>query len=155
MVPKTSTSITSIEKPSKKLNLIPTTEKEVHSVSMRLKNSKAYDIFHISTHVIETIAPLTTKSITHMFNHSQEEDPLINAINKSLGLFIDLSKAFDLVDHEIFLRKLYRTCIRGIALERFRSYLRNRKLSVYVNTSSGVGVSGSASIQRGYHRAQF
>jgi hypothetical protein len=44
----------------------------------------------------------------------------------SIGLFLDLSKVFDLVDHEILLRKMSEMGIRGIALKWFQSYLNNR-----------------------------
>ena len=54
------------------------------------------------------------------------------------GLFIDLKKAFDTVDHSILLRKLDHYGIRGIALEWFNSYLFNRQQFVSFNGHSSV-----------------
>lgn len=50
-----------------------------------------------------------------------------------IGIFIDLSKAFDIIDHEILLYKLNHIGVRGLAHELFKSYIRNRKQSVYCN----------------------
>ncbi|MFZ2538354.1 MAG: reverse transcriptase domain-containing protein, partial [Oscillospiraceae bacterium] len=50
----------------------------------------------------------------------------------SMGIFLDLQKAFDSVNHSILLEKLYNVGIRGPAYKWFSSYLSNRKQYVTI-----------------------
>ena len=55
----------------------------------------------------------------------------------SIGVFIDLSKAFDTLDHKLLLKKLEIYGIRGTALSWFKSYLENRTIRVKILTENG------------------
>ena len=75
-------------------------------------------------------------------NHSTEMsanvliDKVANALedkSKVLTVFLDMSKAFDSVDHTILLSKLFKYGIRGKAYSWFESYLKGRKQKVCFN----------------------
>ena len=53
--------------------------------------------------------------------------------DKVIGIYLDFSKAFDTVNHDILLQKLYYYGIRGNAYEWFKSYLTDRVQYVTYN----------------------
>ena len=58
--------------------------------------------------------------------------------NYSIGIFLDLSKAFDTIDHTILLDKLCRYDVRGVTLNWFKHYLNDRKQFVSYNNTTSV-----------------
>ena len=66
-------------------------------------------------------------SITQKIKDAIDNDKI------AIGIFIDLQKAFDTVNHEILLSKLHHYGIQGTSNEWFRSYLSNRKQYVSIN----------------------
>jgi hypothetical protein len=51
----------------------------------------------------------------------------------TIGIFIDLSKAYDVLNHELLLEKLLSYGVRGTTNSWFRSYLTNRMQSIEIN----------------------
>ena len=79
---------------------------------------------------------LNDKQFGFRARHSTEHaileliDQVSNAFDNNnfvLGVFIDLSKAFDTVDHNIILEKLSMYGVKGNNFKWFHSYLSNRK----------------------------
>ena len=67
----------------------------------------------------------------------------------SCGVFLDFSKAFDTVNHDILIMKLEHYGIRGIAKDWLASYLSNRKQFVFFNNVSSDQLTLSCGILQG------
>ena len=77
---------------------------------------------------------------------------ILAALNDRLlvgGIFCDLKKAFDCVDHEILLAKLYQYGIAGKGLALITSYLQDRNKTVIVSNRSKLYCSEWKSITQG------
>ena len=74
------------------------------------------------------------------------EDAILELVGKVLqsrnedkhcaGIFLDLSKAFDTLDHHLLLQKMEKYGIRGLTLDWFKSYLSNRTILVKITDES-------------------
>ena len=58
-----------------------------------------------------------------------------NTPKQCMGIFIDISKAFDTLSHKILLSKLNRYGIRGVAYNWLKNYLINRKQFVEIDST--------------------
>ena len=83
---------------------------------------------------------LVFKRIIRLTEHAIIE--LVNQITSAfdndkfvLGVFIDLSKAFDTVNHEILLKKVQHYGIKGNVFQWLKSYLANRNQFVLSETT--------------------
>lgn len=76
------------------------------------------------------------RSTAHALIDSIEE--ITNSLDSkkyAIGIFLDLKKAFDTIDHKILLHKLNLQGIKGVALQWVESYLANRKQFVKLGDS--------------------
>ena len=88
----------------------------------------------------------TTKALIEFSDNIHR---LLDDGNYVIGIFIDFTKAFDTVNHEIILHKLHRYGIHGHANDFFRCYLTNRTQYTYVNGVRSDVRSISCSVPQG------
>ena len=91
---------------------------------------------------------------TYSTNHALLSivEQIRNALDKkmfSCGVFIDLEKAFDTVNHHILLSKLHHYGIRGVANKWFSSHLSNRYQKVSLNGESSTTLPVSCGVPQG------
>ncbi len=66
---------------------------------------------------------------------------ITNCLDKkkyAVGVFIDLIKAFDTIDHDILLNKMERYGIRGVVWKWLKSYEGNRQQSVKIGEYKSI-----------------
>ena len=69
--------------------------------------------------------------------------------NYSIGIFLDLSKAFDTINRTILLDKLCRYGIRGVTLNWFKHYLNDRKQFVSYNNTTSASMKVTCGVPQG------
>ena len=118
-----------------------------HMISVKLNNGKkimfkgelhcVQRYFRKQTSLTENIRHITEK----VRNITENIYNVIENIRKALddgnigcgGVYVDLQKAFDTLDHQILLAKLNHYGICGVSNDWFKSYLSNRNQYVCIN----------------------
>ena len=73
----------------------------------------------------------------------------IDDCKSTVGIFIDLKKAFDTVDHDILIKKLDHYGVRGVANRWICSYLMNRSQYVCINDTSSECMKVTCGVPQG------
>ena len=100
-----------------------------HQYGFRAKHSTVHPIIHLLNHCAESISK-TTPEMT-------------------LAIFCDLSKAFDVISHDILLNKLRTYGIRGIVHKWFENYLTNRTQYVELDGQKSTSTNITIGVPQG------
>ena len=73
----------------------------------------------------------------------------LNGRNEAVALLFDLTRAFDTVDHNLLLKKVWGIGIRGVAHSWIRSYLENRTQSVNIGNCTSRSRSIKVGVPQG------
>jgi hypothetical protein len=94
-----------------------------------------------SNNILVTEQPGFRKGISTENATFRITDSVFTSINQKMhvgGIFCDLAKAFDCVNHEILLAKLDFYGIRGVNVDWFKSYLINRRQKVEIKSHNAT-----------------
>ena len=107
----------------------------INKIFEKLVYSRLYTFLNLHNCIYELQFGFRSK---HSSNHAllSLTEMICDALdsgNVACGIFVDLQKAFDTVDHQILLKKLEHHGIIGRANDWFNSYLSNRQQFVSIN----------------------
>ncbi len=88
----------------------------------------------------------TTNATSELTSHILEN---FDKKKMTLSVFLDLSKAFDTIDHKILLNKLNHYGIRGISHDWFKSYLQNRQQYVKYKDFNSIPLNVDCGVPQG------
>ena len=113
------------------ISLLCNTEK----ILERLMCNKIYKFFSDNNHIYSLQIGFRQKySTLHvLFSVTECIRKNLDEVNIGYGIFVDLQKVFDTVEHDILSLKLEYYGVLGLANEWFKSYLSNRKQYVSIN----------------------
>ena len=115
-----------------------------------LSNKRLYTFLNNNNHIYNLQFGFRQQySTSHpLINITENIRKALDDGNIGCGVFVDLQKAFDTVDHQILLAKLNHYGIRGVSNDWFKSYLSNRNKYVSINGFD----SGLITINCGVHQ---
>ena len=124
-----------------------------------LNDYRSINLLSIFSKILEKLVSIQLKDylfqndIIHPYQFGFQEEnstihPMIHMLNKisnamnkneyTIGIFCDLTKAFDTVPVDLMLTKLYKIGIRGSILDWFKSYLSDRKQFVSIDSVNSM-----------------
>ena len=115
------------------ISLLPVISKVFEKVAF----NQVYDYFNENNLLYKSQYGFRKKHSTELAG-LEFNDKIVNYLDKGqlpLAIFLDLSKAFDTIDHDILIRKLHFYGMAGNSLNWFKSYLTNRKQYVQFKDS--------------------